>query len=231
MLILNYHRVGTPPASVRYRGMYVTPQHLAWQVKILKWLGFEFTTVSEGVRRGCPKKCVAITFDDGYRDNFAAGFPVLKKANVPATVYVVTGDVGKTGVIWPEAGDKVSSDLMTWSDLKTLEQNGWEIGSHAADHVHLGRRTRDEQKHFIESSWRQMAEGLGHSPFSFAYPYGSYNSDTLAILTELKCQAAVTIKSEGSNTEHTPPLELFRVAGKGYRMNHFLRALSLCKYS
>jgi peptidoglycan/xylan/chitin deacetylase (PgdA/CDA1 family) len=134
MLILNYHRVGFPPSTVRYRGMYVTPKILDWHIRLLKLRGYKFVTVSEGVRLGCAKNLVALTFDDGYRDNITNGFPVLNFHNVPATVYVVTGDVGGLNIVWQEAGDKVASDLMNWSELKSLEQAGWEIGSHAADH-------------------------------------------------------------------------------------------------
>lgn len=231
MLILNYHRVGAPPPTVRYRGMYVTPNHLAWHIRLLKGAGFEFVTVSEGVKRDLGPKLVALTFDDGYVDNFDLGFPVLVDAGVPATVYVVTGDIGKASVLWPEAGDKVLSQLMTWDQLRHLEKNGWEIGSHAADHVHLSRRSKAEQRACIETSWRDLERELGHAPRSFAYPYGSYNADTISILTDLNCPAAVTIRSGSRNTSTTPTLELFREPAKGYRLGHYVRALSLLKYS
>lgn len=231
MLILNYHRVGDPPPTVRYRGMYVTPSHLAWHIRLLKTAGYEFVTVSEGVRRGAGAKLVALTFDDGYIDNFELGFPVLLGAGVMGTVYVVTGDIGKSNVLWPEAGDKVSSQLMTWGQLRQLEKNGWEIGSHAADHVHLARRSKDEQRVFIETSWRDIERELGHPPHSFAYPYGSYNADTIAILKDLSCPAAVTIHSGSRNTSSTPQLELFREPAKGYRIGHYIRALSLLMHS
>lgn len=231
MLILNYHRVGHPPKTARYRGMYVTPRILGWHIRLLKMLGYEFVTVSEGLRRGASQKLVALTFDDGYCDNFTAGFPVLNQQQVPATVYVVTGDIGKSNVIWPEAGDKVSSDLMSWDELRKLEQSGWEIGSHAADHVHLAKRSLDEQKKLITQSWADITRELGHAPYSFAYPYGSYNSDTLKILQDLKCPAAVTIKSDGINDMTTPPLELFRQPAKGYRTTHYIQALSFIRRS
>ncbi len=227
MLILNYHRVGSPPSTARYRGMYVTPSILDWHIRLLKIRGYRFVTVSEGVRLECAKNLVALTFDDGYRDNITSGFPVLNFHNIPATVYVVTNDVGRHDVVWQEAGDKVASELMSWDELKHLEQSGWEIGSHAADHVHLARKSIDEQRKLITASWNDMERGLGHTPHSFAYPYGSYNQDTLAILRELNCPAAVTIKSNGENNSSTPTLELFRQSAKGYRSVHYLRALSL----
>ena len=225
MLILNYHRVGLPLSTARYRGMYVSPKMLAWHVQLLKFREFEFLTVSDGVARGCPPKTVALTFDDGYRDNFELGLPVLTKLKVPATVYVVTGDVGKTDVIWQEAGDKVTSDLMTWDELKALESAGWEIGSHAADHVHLARRSLTEQRELISKSWEDINTHLGHPPRTFAYPYGSFNSDTLTILRELGASSAVTTKKDAVNTSGTDKLLLCRQPARGHQIHHQVQAL------
>jgi peptidoglycan/xylan/chitin deacetylase (PgdA/CDA1 family) len=47
-----------------------------------------------------PEKAVAITFDDGYRDNYEYAFPILKKHNLPATIFVATGAVGSGTPIW-----------------------------------------------------------------------------------------------------------------------------------
>ncbi|MEI6399063.1 MAG: polysaccharide deacetylase family protein, partial [Pseudomonadota bacterium] len=110
MLILNYHRVGFPPPTARYRGMYVSPDVLSWHIKLLRWRGLEFVTVSDGIARGCPPNLAALTFDDGYLDNYETGRPVLRALGVPATVYVVTGNVGGKAVIWDESGDPQPSD-------------------------------------------------------------------------------------------------------------------------
>ena len=227
MLVLNYHRVGVPPESARYRGMYVSPGMLAWHIRLLKLRGFEFVTVSAGVARGCRAQTVAITFDDGYRDNLELGLPVLNRFQVPATVYVVTGDVGKQGVIWQEAGDKVSSNLMSWADLRQLQASGWEIGSHAADHVHLDRRSRTEQEALIQQSWDDITHHLGAPPRSFAYPYGAYNQDTLNVLKDIGAANAVTTKSDAANTPATNVLQLYRQPARGHHVYHGVKALRL----
>jgi peptidoglycan/xylan/chitin deacetylase (PgdA/CDA1 family) len=46
------------------------------------------------LKKQLPKNSASITFDDGYYNNFSLAFPVLKKYNVPATIYLTTGYIG-----------------------------------------------------------------------------------------------------------------------------------------
>ena len=48
-------------------------------------------------RRKIPPKTIAITFDDGYKDNYTYAFPILKKYNLPATMFIIVNEVGKIG--------------------------------------------------------------------------------------------------------------------------------------
>lgn len=48
------------------------------------------------------KPSVVITFDDGYLDNYTLAYPILKKYQVPAIVYVATGLIGTNALTWPD---------------------------------------------------------------------------------------------------------------------------------
>lgn len=227
MLILNYHHVGLPEPKARYRGMYVSPFILWLHILILKLRGKKFVTVSEGVRQGLGADLVALTFDDGYIDNLTLGLPVLSKARVPATIYVVTQCVGQKNVLWPESGAGISGDLLNWDQLKILKHHGWEIGSHASDHVHLARRTMDGQNTLIETSWNDFKSNLGHAPTSFAYPYGSFDQNSLDILKRLNCENAVSTICTGTNHSETDRLKLFRQPARGHHLWHAIKAFQL----
>jgi peptidoglycan/xylan/chitin deacetylase (PgdA/CDA1 family) len=99
--ILLYHRVaevGTDPWRLA-----VAPERFAEQMAMLR-SEFEPMPLAELVdaaqRRRLPPGAVAVTFDDGYRDNLTAALPVLERERVPATVFVATRYVGAGEPFW-----------------------------------------------------------------------------------------------------------------------------------
>ena len=59
-------------------------------------------TLAEAVKEGrkLPAKSVAISFDDGWRDNFTHAYPILKKYNAPAMIFLTTDFIGTDKVMW-----------------------------------------------------------------------------------------------------------------------------------
>lgn len=90
---LNYHRIGDGRRSVFDRGLWsATPEDFDVQVGYLK-KNFDVVSPTDlahvaDTRRG---RHVIITFDDGYRDNYTAAFPVLRAHHVAATFFIATG--------------------------------------------------------------------------------------------------------------------------------------------
>jgi len=52
------------------------------------------------VRNDVPENAIALTFDDGYRDNYLNAFPILKRYSLPATIFLATGVIGSKRILW-----------------------------------------------------------------------------------------------------------------------------------
>lgn len=115
---------------------------------------------------------VAITFDDGYLDNFEVAAPILQKAALPATFFVVTSFLETTTVPWWDRDLPHHPGWMTWDQVRTLASEGFDIGAHTRTHADLGAVDGPEADTEIQGSRKDLIERLGLAPSHFAYPYG-----------------------------------------------------------
>ena len=115
---------------------------------------------------------LVITFDDGYRDNFENAAPVLEKLSLPATFFVVSGWMG-TDVVpsWDEQHGR-RFPLMTWDEVRSLHQRGFDIGAHTRTHVDLGTVSEAVAREEIFGARRELEAHLSATVDLFAYPFG-----------------------------------------------------------
>ena len=108
LVVLMYHRVlprDSPVRRTEQPGMYVSPETLDLHLTELKHF-FELVQVEDWLRRArqglsLPRLACAITFDDGWRDNYEFALPVLRKHAAPATIFLVSSYIGTTYRFWP----------------------------------------------------------------------------------------------------------------------------------
>jgi peptidoglycan/xylan/chitin deacetylase (PgdA/CDA1 family) len=108
LVVLMYHRVlpqGSSARSTEQPGMYVSPETLDLHLTELR-KDFELVHLNEWLQRAkqgspLPERACALTFDDGWRDNYEFGLPVLAKHGAPATIFLVSSYIGTTYRFWP----------------------------------------------------------------------------------------------------------------------------------
>ena len=92
-IIFLYHRVG-PNKSIWLPNsidIYEFENQLRYLSKTYTFLSLDTLVRYIKKNRQLPNKVAVITFDDGYKDNYTYAFPILKKYNVPATIFLTTG--------------------------------------------------------------------------------------------------------------------------------------------
>jgi len=175
---LLYHKIDFPTADVKIRGAFTAPRKFERQVSYLKRKGFEFYTASELIRfyranGEFPSKAIAITFDDGWKDNYRHAFPVLKKYGAKATIFLVTSCIGRTT-------DKVTADgegpreHLAEKDILEMSEGGVEFASHSLSHDLFHQISEEDIKSEVNES-KKIIENLTQKECSvFAYPAGFF---------------------------------------------------------
>lgn len=172
------------------------------------------------------KKSVAITFDDGYRDNLTTALPVLKEFNAHATIFVSPGIVGQK-FPWDEPDS--SGICMSESEILELSKNNnIEIGAHTMNHPHLTQIPQESQDSEIRQSKKLLEKIVGKKIRYFAYPFGEYNEKSIGIVKDAGFEAAVAVRAESvdKNKNH---YELPRFIVRNWDINKFARKIEIFK--
>ena len=177
--ILLYHDfVATVPDSDPDNFNYInTPQSFEENIKVLLENGYTFISFQElndaiNGKMSLPEKPILINFDDGYYSNYEYVFPILKKYNVKASIFVVTDKIGK------EIDGK---RYLSWEQCKEMQDSGLvDIFSHSKRHVFYDRLPVRMIRDDVIESYKIIEENLGSKNLKvFAYPYGAYTKESV----------------------------------------------------
>lgn len=181
--IAMYHSI-TPDALQENR-LQVSVKDFERQMHFLKSHRYNVLTLEHLAslikeKRKIPPKTLAITLDDGYKDNYIYAFPVLKKYNIPATIFIIINEVGRP-------------DRLSWDEIKTMRDSGIiTFGSHCLDPEPLVNiKSEEDLKRQIFESKEILEERLGREINAFSYPEGRFNDKIKELVKEAGYKFAV----------------------------------------
>jgi peptidoglycan/xylan/chitin deacetylase (PgdA/CDA1 family) len=94
LLVLCYHGIALEDEHLWNGSLYMSPEVLRQRFGLLRAGGYQVLPLGEAIERlyarDLPPRAVALTFDDGYYDFYAAAWPLLQEFEYPATVYLAT---------------------------------------------------------------------------------------------------------------------------------------------
>lgn len=156
-----YHRINEPdPAS----SLIVSPGSFIRQINWLEKKAFRFLSLDEVMDQGAKshlwERSVALTFDDGFRDNFENAFSILIQRKKKAALFVVVNWVDR-------------EDFLNWREIRKLADSGITIGSHSLSHRWLPDISdTKELKSEIFDSKKRIEDEIGKEVKHFCYPVG-----------------------------------------------------------
>ena len=108
LTILAYHRVFSMVDEAGYpfdpELISASPEEFRWQVRHLKQnydvVSFRDVITHLDSNAKLPRRCLIVTFDDGFEDNYSVAYPILREARIPATFFVSSGFIGQSSTFW-----------------------------------------------------------------------------------------------------------------------------------
>lgn len=189
------------------KSLNITPYTFDMEVKTLKDARYVFITTKDLADALDDKitlspKSVILTFDDGYRDFYTDVFPILKKYQVRAVVYIVPNFLNEL------------NNLTPWMLLEITRSGLVEIGAHTMNHTYLRDLPLQRVKYEVEQSKKYLERNLGIKVVSFAYPYGAFDNAVIDVVKKAGFRSAVT-EISGSFAMDTNRFSLYRIRPGG----------------
>ena len=149
-----------------------------------------------------PANVFAITFDDGYENNYVHAWPILRELKVSGTIFLPTKYLDTNQPFpfdaWSGAGSKCTPPS-AWRPLSTsqcremLDSGVIDLGAHTHSH----RRFVGRKGEFVgdmQLCLDVLRDRFGVIRPTFAFPYGELNAELVEATRQLDISCAVTVR-------------------------------------
>jgi len=212
--ILTYHSIDHSGSVIS-----VAPAVFEQQVRWLATSRVKVVGLTDLLDLSDDGDAIAITFDDAFTNFKTDAWPRLKEHDLPATVFVPTGFVGRNnGWAAMPGGDMPIMPILDWASLAELQEEGATLGAHSRTHADLrllsDAAVEDEVLGSIDDIQRETGRRVG----TFAYPYGYWSASAARVAARV-CSHACTTELRplsASEPRHLlPRLDMYYLRGWG----------------
>jgi peptidoglycan/xylan/chitin deacetylase (PgdA/CDA1 family) len=167
--IFMYHFITDDYGNATDTENFLSPSKLEQQLKYISENGYESIYITDLEYIYNYKKPVALTFDDCFVYFYNNAFPLFKKYNVKASIYVITDYID-------------GENYLTKEQIKEMINSGIiDVQSHTLSHPKLSLLNNDEMNKEIINSKNALKDLFNIDSKVFCYPYGIYNNKVLDI--------------------------------------------------
>tara|TARA_B100000767_G_C19687057_1_gene502249 strand:- start:373 stop:1176 length:804 start_codon:yes stop_codon:yes gene_type:complete len=228
--IMMYHMISEQLPEGKKSGLRVSPLMFEKHLNYFVTNGWKFIKMSELNQYHKEDKVVAMTFDDGYLDNYTEALPLLKKYKACATLFLVIDrhnndwSVKKnpkhnTGALLKEA--KLSDE-----HIQEMVSSGvFELGGHTTTHPYLPSTSTAEKEKEIVGCKIALEQKFSTEVSSFAYPFGIYEKEDVSIVKASVYDSAVTTDEGVASENSIYELKRIKASGKDNFFAFKLRVL------
>ncbi|UKS30586.1 polysaccharide deacetylase family protein [Paenibacillus sp. HWE-109] len=214
------------------------------QMEAMLRQGYRFITMDQfkkfmSEKADVPDNAVLVTFDDGYESFYTKAFPILKKMRIPAVNFVITSglDDPKGTLLASLSRDEIKQmrkefagvDFQLHSDQMHAMKDGKPLLTNKITTNGVTETDNDFKQRVINDTRKCMTKirdiNGAKSVDSYAYPFGSFDNQTISFLNEAGVKFAFTTKAGMTNVE-TDPMQVPRInAGSPYIRPHSINNL------
>lgn len=221
--VWEFHRItNSTSADKKYAPYDITPNRLESIIEEYQKKGYRFISIDEvcdmqqRMREQSyiqkfftalfAMKFICVTLDDGYEDNYTNAYPIFQKYNIPFCIYVTTSYIGANFL----AREDAPSSLKEWQIEEMASNPLCTIGAHTKTHPNMAKLSEKQQREELVDSINVLEQLTGKKINHITIPYGSYNSKTWQLISELKVRSNVRGWG-GAIRINTHPLDMPRI--------------------
>jgi len=196
VVVLGYHRVVD---NVRHPDTEITKADFEKQMQQIKDEGITVIPMRDFLawKRGekdIPAKSAVITLDDGWKSQYEAAWPILKKFDYPFTLFIYTDYV--------KGGPKSGGESMTWEQIAELRDAGADIEGHTVSHKDLrgAKHNAAPTPEYDAWLWNELngskqilEQRLGVKVEALALPFGFFNAHVQEMAKKAGYEAIFTV--------------------------------------